>query len=58
VAQPRFEEIPDVPITRLQGDWRWYVPEILQNHWDELSLEARLGILVMAQDWAAAKVVT
>jgi len=49
VTLPRFEELPDLPILELDKDWRWCVPGILQEHWGELSMEARLAILAMAQ---------
>lgn len=49
LTEPKFEELPDLPIGTLRFDWRWYVPSTLSDHWAELSMEARLGILVMAQ---------
>jgi len=58
VTTPRFEEVPALSLTRLAWDWRWYVPEILREHWGELSLETRLGLLVLAQDWAASETST
>lgn len=33
-------------------DWRNYVPTRLQERWEQLGMEARLAIFIMA-DWAA-----
>lgn len=49
VAAPGFQEMEDYPIERLRGDWRWYVPDLLSEHWGELSLETRLALLVVGQ---------
>jgi len=49
VTEPGFQEMEDLKIEALRGDWRWYVPDLLSEHWEELSMETRLGILVMAQ---------
>lgn len=34
------------------GDWRYYVPEIVQKRWGSFSLEAKAAIYVMAENRA------
>lgn len=54
VDMPKFQEMENLRIDMLRGDWRWYVPDILSEHWEELSLETRLALLVVAQEFAIA----
>lgn len=49
ISNPQFENAGRV------HDWRNYVPALLQEHWNELSVDSRLIVYAMAEDRASAE---
>lgn len=48
-------EEPDFEHKTMVHDWRNYVPDLIQRHWDKLSLESKMIVFAMADDRASAE---